>query len=529
MSQTPTPSVPPASSTPATPPPRPSDDSIKDTFESIVIAFILAFLFRAYVVEAFVIPTGSMAPTLLGEHLSIHCPECGYGFKSDFSAQSPNQRIPPAVCPMCHFPISLPKGARLSAGDRILVHKYLYSIAEPRRWDVVVFKNPQEPRVNFIKRLVGLPGEDIWIIDGNIYTAGPDGVFNIARKADRPEVQRAVWQPIYHSQYVPLDQGSGQFRGVEHEWATPWVPEEAPAWKLDGRGGYQYQGTGSGVIHFSFGRAFSGGNGRYAYNQFRDEGQLSEPIEDVRVSAMVQPTGPGIDVTLQTTGRFDDASASPAVRILAGRIDAKGAARLMMLDPATGAERELARGEAGPFNPGLARQVELWYVDQDASLWVDGKRVCRWGFNLPIDVVQDRASPDRYPDVAISLSGAGATLREVEVDRDIYYSSKSPGGLIAEGGLIKMGDRRAGASKRLGADEFFCLGDNSPMSHDSRFWQTVNPWVRTRMFDDAERRGVVPRKLMIGRAFFVYFPAPFSWPQGGNPVFPNFGEMRMIH
>ena len=41
---------------------KPTDESLKETFESVIIAFILAFIFRAYVVEAFVIPTGSMAP-----------------------------------------------------------------------------------------------------------------------------------------------------------------------------------------------------------------------------------------------------------------------------------------------------------------------------------------------------------------------------------------------------------------------------------------------------------------------------------
>ena len=47
-------------------PPAPSDGSVKETIESILVAFILAFIFRAFVVEAFVIPTGSMGPTLMG-------------------------------------------------------------------------------------------------------------------------------------------------------------------------------------------------------------------------------------------------------------------------------------------------------------------------------------------------------------------------------------------------------------------------------------------------------------------------------
>src|SRR6186713_724638 len=59
---------------------------IKETIESILIAFILAFVFRAFVVEAFVIPTGSMAPTLLGAHIRFTCTDCGYRFDANFSA-----------------------------------------------------------------------------------------------------------------------------------------------------------------------------------------------------------------------------------------------------------------------------------------------------------------------------------------------------------------------------------------------------------------------------------------------------------
>src|SRR5215207_542084 len=64
-----------------------SDAGVKETIESILIAFILAFIFRAFVVEAFVIPTGSMAPTLLGAHMRYRCPDCGYKFDHNYTAQ----------------------------------------------------------------------------------------------------------------------------------------------------------------------------------------------------------------------------------------------------------------------------------------------------------------------------------------------------------------------------------------------------------------------------------------------------------
>src|SRR5271168_2726154 len=61
--------------------------NVKETLESILVAFILAFIFRAFVVEAFVIPTGSMAPTLMGAHFSFVCPDCGYPFAVNFDHQ----------------------------------------------------------------------------------------------------------------------------------------------------------------------------------------------------------------------------------------------------------------------------------------------------------------------------------------------------------------------------------------------------------------------------------------------------------
>src|SRR5437016_12285318 len=65
-----------------------SDGNIKETIESILIAFILAFIFRAFVVEAFVIPTGSMAPTLLGAHMRFRCQDCGYRFDVNYTGKT---------------------------------------------------------------------------------------------------------------------------------------------------------------------------------------------------------------------------------------------------------------------------------------------------------------------------------------------------------------------------------------------------------------------------------------------------------
>jgi signal peptidase I len=92
--------------------------------------------------------------------------------------------------------------------------KYLYSVYDPKRFDVVVFKNPSDPTINYIKRLVGLPGDEIAIVDGDIFVRTPsagephDGTSwkqTDWRTASKPKLaQRSMWQPIFSSEYTPV-------------------------------------------------------------------------------------------------------------------------------------------------------------------------------------------------------------------------------------------------------------------------------------------------------------------------------------
>ena len=100
--------------------------ALRETLESIVIAFVLAFLFRTFEAEAFVIPTGSMSPSLQGQHKDVSCTECGYRFRTTASTEGDerakliaNGRNPAladtiaGVCPMCRQTNGLsPRSAR---------------------------------------------------------------------------------------------------------------------------------------------------------------------------------------------------------------------------------------------------------------------------------------------------------------------------------------------------------------------------------------------------------------------------------
>src|SRR5262245_20393197 len=75
-------------------------ENVKDTLESIVVAFILAFIFRAFIVEAFVIPTGSMAVTLYGNQITKTCSTCGFEYAVGITERPPP--YPPNLrCPNC--------------------------------------------------------------------------------------------------------------------------------------------------------------------------------------------------------------------------------------------------------------------------------------------------------------------------------------------------------------------------------------------------------------------------------------------
>jgi len=122
---------------------------IREYAEALVIAIILALTIRVFVVQAFKIPSGSMIPTLLvGDHILVS--KLAYGF------QLPKD---------CEFQVSFPPVTCFSS---IIV----MSFDPPQRGDIIVFRYPEDENKDFIKRVVGLPGDTIQIQNKKVTVNG---------------------------------------------------------------------------------------------------------------------------------------------------------------------------------------------------------------------------------------------------------------------------------------------------------------------------------------------------------------------
>ena len=188
---------------------KPNQPQYIETFQSLLFAFVLAMVFRGFVVEGFVIPTGSMAPTLRGMHLQKQSPQTGQEFAVGFDnarAFSPDRFSDPLLGRRQSIGAAESKRVEPKMGDRVLVLKSLYPFFEPKRYDVVVFKNPTDTQglaANYIKRLIGLPGETITIVDGDIFAKRGAEPLAIQRKPEH--VQKALWRVLSDTDAIPID------------------------------------------------------------------------------------------------------------------------------------------------------------------------------------------------------------------------------------------------------------------------------------------------------------------------------------
>jgi len=545
-----------------------TQDGFRETVESVVVAFVLAFLFRTFIAEAFVIPTGSMAPTLFGRHKDVVCSQCGVAYEVGASCEMSddgallNWRLSRAECPNCRF-VTNAHDLLAFKGDRILVNKFPYELGQPERWDVCVFKYPEDPERNYIKRLIGLPGESIRINRGDVY-ARPEGKseFAILRKAD-PEKQRAIQILVADDLHPPrkllesgwperwggmqTSQASGTIDGWEDATAGITSDPQERTYTLDGKSDTWLRYRNYVPNNLDWKSVEEGlpttPNPRpelitdyYGYNSF-DAFRRPHPdpsvfwVGDLTISGRMHVRS------------IDDPKASVTFELV------EGVRRYRCeIELATGKATFSHTNELNPEGEPIVLGTGNTYIRPpgrfDFVFANVDDRLCLWINNrlIPFGKVAEYQAPalpdpqdgDLMP-VGLTARGAQVEFGRLVVQRDIYYQSyaeanddPSPGSNPLSSGefnpslerplqdaLSHPADYARLYRENLGPIEFhalaegeyFVMGDNSPQSQDSRLWPNGR---------QAINRHAVPRNAFVGKAFAIYWPHGIPFLNGGQ-------------
>ncbi|MFO0789298.1 MAG: signal peptidase I [Pirellulales bacterium] len=589
-------------------PPKVQSHAFRETVESIVIAFVLAFLFRTFEAEAFVIPTGSMAPTLMGRHKDVDCPKCGYRYTvsaSEEESDDPNRRPSDCIagmCPMCHYVLpmvpNLPGGNRNEVakqpsynGDRILVNKYLYTFTDPERWDVVVFKFPGDAKINYIKRLVGLPGESLKIYQGDIFIRPSGSNHDADYKIERKPADKflAMRQLVHDTEHDPAQLDAA---GWPLRWHAP--PGDANKWQVEKavegnivRQKYNVDATGDSTTWLRYEHLIPNAwPGEEVWNKVLDP-QASPPpsfanVDRAKLRRLITDSNP-------YNGRVDRFRANPndpldiePVRqglhwvgdlMVEADVDIQSGGELL-LDVVEGGKHfgcrvDLKTGEAKlsiPGQPELTPTVKTALVapgkhhvgfanvDDQLLLWVDGTNV-KFDGGAAYDVAKvfgkrenilPQTSAQDLGDLApagIGAHDAKLTVTRLQVWRDLYYIADrwdlaQGAGVVSDfhplpANILRMQyDPSTWDEWRKRDHVEFNLNNDQlfVMGDNSAESSDARLWLN-------ERNGGHPggayldRRLLIGKALCVYWP--HSWNQiPGTPIpfplFPNVQDMRLV-
>jgi signal peptidase I len=273
----------------------------------------------------------------------------------------------------------------------------------------------------------------------------------------------------------------------------------------------------------------------YSYNTnvTADSADLNRQLRGDAENSWLQPHWVG-DLTLSAAVDVEAASGELKLELIKG-----GEAFRCLIDLATGKARlardaeTLAELDSPVSRPGRYR-LEFANVDDRLTLIVDGRPIGGEGAEYDRGEAPPVPTEADLSPAAVGVRDAKATVSDLVLKRDIYYT-QTPGrhdyGPVWEDkyprnavGLFDfLSDPAAFAALanvrqeeyELGEDRFMMMGDNSPRSKDSRGWDSAD-----REWDPADRKSwEVPRSLVTGKAFFVY------WPHG-VPFGPDFRVSR---
>ena len=400
---------------------------VRENVVAFAAAIAIVVLFKYFVVEAYVIPTSSMQPTLMGS-------------------------------------------SEAGVFDRLFVDKRTYEVRDPKRWDVAVFRYPIRRFQNYVKRIVGEPGDRIRIGGGNLYLVEPEGDGEKLTTLRKPDsVQAGLWRELFP-------------RGVWIEGGRPLgdhvVGSPTNYWKaVDGSKNtfrMTQERRGSGLARLSYGgrmtqngeltdvrtlnRVYDGYPAQVA-REIRDDhggrltgdGSRPEHVQDLRITATLKPEGEVGEASLVIEV---DHEPSKQITFALRVLDGQGKI-VVEVD-----RKEQLASESFPvkLGAGTSTTLRLEHVDDLCRAFVDGSQTASLdtsAFRL-MKPVMTGTSTGVTAKVEIRKAKP-LTVADLRIERDLHYLPSSEEGHVVE----------------VPEGHYFMMGDNTQQSVDGRDWTEV--------------------------------------------------------
>ncbi|MBC7817201.1 MAG: signal peptidase I [Planctomycetaceae bacterium] len=401
-------------------------------------------------------------------------------------------------CPNCRFQMDIEDELPF-AGDRILVNKFPYEFVDPKRWEVVVFQNPNQPTQAYVKRVIGLPDEEVQVRAGDVWVNGELARKNLAEQRSTRIVVSSLKYQTQHGEDLRWQTESGwkiTSNGFEFD------PELIASRSDDDDAATQmsvtYRGTSP---KHSFSSSMPEAThlwptDEYAYNGLNDSTQRYR-VRDLMLAMQVElHSGRGA-----MTWVLSDGAQTFEVLLAAGERELR-----LFVD---GVEEPNQRVPLSGSMWRRKRLVEMSLFDRQLLFALDGEVIYQRPLEPLVlsvknggDAAKNSALEDVQP-VRFGAQNLHVSVSDLTLYRDVYYT---------------RGDARHAVKEPypLRSDEYFFLGDNSPVSLDSRSWMDA----------------IVRDHMLIGKPFLVHLPSRPGRVKLGSAEWhirvPDWGRIRYI-
>ena len=413
-------------------------------------AIVVYKLGQVWMVREYDVSEASMAPALVGQHAKLACEACGYNFAIGLPASSAGYVIPERlVCPMCGNHSFGAEREAFLPGDRILSSKQLL----PKRWDLLLFRSPTDLTTLFLKRAVGFAGEELEIIDGEIFIN--------SKLASKPALAREeMWLPVMDT----------RFRGRKsHRAKLQWRPMgKGNAWCMD-RQGWLFNSSEQSQESLGLIGELSD---RLIYNLNSLAYIEPEPIHDVRLRVSLSELHGAGELSLVWEHKGRQAK---------GSLQANGQVSLVILRSGRDQTSSVQTKHVG-------RDIEadsvLMLIIRDgyAYLYLGREQLCRAAVG-EFEAKSVRGQMPESCQIRIAASNCRGRIGRIQLDRDVHYRAVNS------------------QSVKIGPRQYYVLGDNSAVSSDSRLGWRVYPGLTG--WDDPT---MVPAEFTEGVVTCVYWP-----------------------